>query len=55
MQGHKWELFVLDLSFIGWAILSGLTLGIGFIWLIPYEQATKANFYRNLAGDQFRQ
>lgn len=55
MQGHKWELFVLDLSFIGWAILSGLTLGIGFIWLIPYEQATKANFYRNLAGDKFRQ
>lgn len=55
MNGHKWELFVLDLSFIGWAILASLTLGIGFIWLIPYEQTTKANFYRNLAGDQFRQ
>ncbi|WP_336511410.1 DUF975 family protein [Lactobacillus panisapium] len=55
MNGHKWELFVLDLSFIGWTILAGLTLGIGLIWLIPYKQTTKANFYRNLAGNQFRQ
>ncbi|WP_348635960.1 DUF975 family protein [Lactobacillus sp. ESL0684] len=54
MDGHKWELFVLDLSFIGWDILAVLTLGIGFIWLIPYEQTTKANFYRNIAGDKFR-
>lgn len=53
MDGHKWELFVLDLSFIGWEILAFLTLGIGFIWLAPYIQVTKANFYRNIAGDQF--
>lgn len=55
MVGHKWQLFVLDLSFIGWFILGGLTLGIGFIWVIPYLQTTRANFYRSLAGDQFRQ
>ena len=53
MDGHKWDLFVLNLSFIGWYILSVITFGIGYIWLLPYEQTTKANFYRNLAGDQF--
>lgn len=55
MQGHKWELFVLDLSFLGWYILGLVTLGIANLWIIPYEQTTKANFYRNLAGDQFRE
>lgn len=54
MDGHKFELFVLDLSFIGWGFLSILTFGIGFLWLVPYIQVTKAAFYRNLAGDQFQ-
>ncbi|MBA1392397.1 DUF975 family protein, partial [Lactobacillus sp. XV13L] len=54
MSGHKWELFVLDLSFLVWFILSMITMGIGFIWLIPYVQTTRANFYRHLAGNQFR-
>ena len=36
MDGHKMDLFLLSLSFIGWAILCVLTLGIGFLWLIPY-------------------
>ena len=53
MAGHKWELFVLDLSFIGWYLLCIITLGIGFIWLIPYERTTKANFYRQLAGERY--
>ena len=53
MDGHKWELFVLNLSFIGWYLLSVLTFGIGYIWLVPYEQTTKANFYRRLAGDRY--
>ena len=35
MDGHKLELFLLDLSFIGWAILSILTCCIGFLWLVP--------------------
>lgn len=48
MKGHKWELFLLDLSFIGWILLSILTLGILLIYVIPYMQATRAEFYRNL-------
>lgn len=44
-KGHKWDLFVTYLSFIGWGILSCLTLGIGFFWLIPYVNTTLANAY----------
>lgn len=54
MDGHKGELFLLDLSFIGWAILATIPLGLGWPWLTPYYQATKANYYRQLAGDQFK-
>jgi uncharacterized membrane protein len=54
MSGYKWQLFMLDLSFIGWYIVAFITLGIGLIWVVPYVQTTKANFYRQLAGDQFR-
>ncbi|RVU71433.1 MULTISPECIES: DUF975 family protein [Lactobacillus] len=53
MDGHKTDLFVLWLSFIGWAILGTITCGIGFLWITPYYRQTMANFYRNLAGDQF--
>lgn len=53
MDGHKTDLFVLDLSFLGWAILGIVTAGIGFIWITPYYRQTKANFYRKLAGDKF--
>lgn len=48
MNGHKFDYFVLVLSFSGWMILSTLTLGIGFIWLIPYMQVTLANFYDSI-------
>lgn len=44
MNGHKWELFVFELSFIGWNILAGLSLGIGFLWLVPYYNAAHAEF-----------
>lgn len=47
-NGHKWELFVLDLSFIGWFIVGLLCFGIGLLWVIPYYQVTKANFYLEL-------
>ena len=50
MKGHRWELFVLELSFIGWALLAVLTFGIGFLWLEPYMQITTIKFYENLAG-----
>lgn len=44
-KGHKWDLFVMDLSFLGWAILCGLTLGIGALWLEPYMNMSKVNAY----------
>lgn len=49
MDGFKTQLFLLDLSFIGWHILSIFTLGIGYLWLVPYISSTKAAFYNNLA------
>ncbi len=48
MQGHKMQLFLLDLSMIGWLILSFLTLGIGFLFLIPYNYSAHAHFYEDL-------
>ena len=50
MDGHKMELFLLQLSFIGWMILNIFTLGIGSLWLHPYMQATEAAYYRYLTG-----
>lgn len=50
MQGHKGELFVLDLSFIGWGLLAGLTWGIGTLWLTPYMEMTYVNYYDALQG-----
>jgi uncharacterized membrane protein len=48
MDGHKFEYFMLQLSFIGWGILSVLSLGIGLLWLNPYVNASYAAFYKNL-------
>ena len=49
MQGQKWNAFVLDLSFIGWNILSALTLGIlGIFYVQPYMDATHAALYEAL-------
>lgn len=80
MLGHKWQLFWLDISFLGWAIINILLFVFGIIfclvlnvapanlpigivllilavmelfWLTPYYRQTKANFYRQLAGNQF--
>lgn len=48
MDGHKGELFILELTFIGWQLLCSLTLGIGYFWLNPYMNVSRAVFYRNL-------
>ncbi len=48
MKGHKWDLFVLDLSFIGWYIVGLLCLGIGTLFVTPYHQMARANFYLEL-------
>lgn len=47
-KGFKLDLFVLGLSFIGWCILAGLTLGILYIWLIPYMIVTLTVAYEYL-------
>lgn len=51
MDGYKWKLFVLQLSFLGWALLGILTLGIGYLWLFPYIQTTMAAFYEARKDD----
>lgn len=51
MKGHKWDLFVLQLSFIGWFLLAILTLGIGFLWLSPYMEMTQVAFYEDLKAE----
>ena len=48
MYGHKWEFFLLQLSFIGWYLLAILTAGIGFLWLAPYYGTTQAAFYERI-------
>ena len=50
-NGYKFSLFLLDLSFIGWNLLSVLTLGILSIWVNPYYQASKAYAYLEMNSD----
>ena len=50
MRGNKWRLFCLEMSFIGWAFLCVFTLGIGSLWLVPYQHASFADFYREISG-----
>lgn len=50
MKGHKMELFILDLSFIGWILLTPLTCGILALYVEPYMMTTKAAFYLELKG-----
>lgn len=52
MRGHKWQYFFLGFRFIGWFLLGILSLGIGFLWIIPYFQATLAEFYLELRKHQ---
>ena len=52
MEGNKMKLFMLDLSFIGWAILCIFTFGIGFLFLQPYVAISRAAFYEDLKAQQ---
>ena len=51
MEGRRWKLFCLYLSFIGWGILCLLTFGIGFLWLVPYMNASIAAFYEDARAE----
>ena len=53
-KGYKADLFLLELSFIGWALLSVLTAYIGLLWLGPYMQTTLVNAYQYLKADALR-
>lgn len=54
-NGHKADLFAMDLSFLGWALLSCLSFGIGFIWLVPYMKTTETFAYYDLKRMAFSQ
>lgn len=51
MKNNRCKLFGLQLSFIGWSILAIITLGIGFLWLMPYFHFALIAFYKFLCGD----
>ncbi len=52
MNGFKWKYFLLGLSFIGWVILCIVSLGIGFLWLVPYYSASMATFYNQVINSE---
>ena len=54
MKGHKFDLFFLMLSFIGWIILGAFTLGIAYMWLVPYMSATLAAFYQDVKKEYIK-
>ena len=51
-KGFKWNLFVLDLSFIGWRILGLLSFGIANLWINPYIQMTKVNAFHSMKSQK---
>ncbi len=52
MHGHKMELFLLHVSFIGWILLGMLTCGIGFLWISPYIEQTQTQFFLQLSQSE---
>ena len=48
MKGYKWNYFVFSLSFLGWIILGIFTLGILYIWLVPYITIANTIYYEKL-------
>lgn len=52
MRGHKWRLFCLQFSFIGWILLGLLACGIGLLWVSPYMTAANAEFYEDLKNNR---
>ena len=51
MQGHKVDLFLLHLSFIGWIFLGLLSLGIGLLWVAPWMRMAQVGFYQQLKAE----
>ncbi len=51
MDGSKWRLFCLDMSFIGWLLLCAVTFGIAGLYVIPYMQTSRAAFYEEVRAE----
>ena len=51
MNGKKWKLFCLDLSFIGWYIVGFLCLGVGVLFVQPYHLQARTEFYEDVKGE----
>ena len=55
MAGHKWELFVFHLSFIGWQLLNGFTVGLlGIFYVTPYMNTSLAGYYLEVREQALR-
>lgn len=54
MKGNRWRFFCMTFSFIGWNLLVVLTLGIASLWVVPYEQAAIAAFYRDITDTDMK-
>ena len=52
-NGYRGKLFLLDLSFFGWYLLSIFTLGILFVWLVPYVMVANLLYYDALINKYF--
>lgn len=50
MNGYKMDLFILELSFIGWWLIGLITCGIGFLWVVPYVRVAETNFHLQIAN-----
>lgn len=50
MEGNRWRLVCLMFRFTGWFVLSAMSFGIGFLWLMPYFQVSLAKFYEEVKG-----
>jgi uncharacterized membrane protein len=51
MYGYKWKFFRLNLRFFGWFLLGILSLGIGFLWIVPYISVSTAKFYDDVKAN----
>jgi uncharacterized membrane protein len=50
-RGNKWKFFCLQMRLLGWSLLTLLTLGIGYLWLMPYAFVSMAHFYLDAKGE----
>lgn len=53
IQGNLWRMIKLELSFFGIFLLGQLTVGIGFIWILPYVICTNIIFYLTVKDEKY--